>query len=44
MAQSGHRDCAQRCLLSGVKRTLAEGGRMSASDPKRTSGVAKCYL
>ena len=33
MAQSGHRDRAEECLLSGVKRTSQFGGVMSAIDP-----------
>jgi hypothetical protein len=34
MAQSGHRDGAEECPLSGVKRTSI--GRNEMSDPKRT--------
>jgi hypothetical protein len=35
LAQSGHGDCAQRCPLSGVKRTRRDAP-MSGYDPKRT--------
>ena len=38
LAQSGHHDSADRCPLSGVKRTSVELSEMSASDPKRTFG------
>ena len=36
LAQSGHADPAQRCPLSGAKRTLIGRASMSANDPKRT--------
>jgi len=36
LALSGHGDRAQRCPLSGVKRTWIKRLVMSASDPKRT--------
>jgi hypothetical protein len=35
-AQSRHHDCADECLLLGVKRTLIERSPMSAYDLKRT--------
>src|SRR5262249_9807491 len=38
---SGHANHSQRCLLSGVKRTLAGHVSMSAFDPKRTLPSAK---
>jgi hypothetical protein len=34
LAQSGHRDTLNQCLLLGVKRTSQECAAMSASDPK----------
>src|SRR6516165_1667824 len=37
LAQNGHHNRAQRCLLLGVKRTSRLRCGMSASDPKRTS-------
>ena len=37
LAQSGHCHRAERCPLSGVKRTSMSGNPMSAFDPKRTS-------
>jgi hypothetical protein len=37
VAQSGHDNQAQRCPLSGVKRTSKFKSVTSASDPKRTS-------
>jgi hypothetical protein len=37
MAQSGHPDRAERCLLSGVKRTWVSSALMSPFDPKATS-------
>ena len=37
MAQSGHSDTFNQCLLLGVKRTLIGSAPMSAFDPKRTS-------
>src|SRR5262249_49283024 len=40
LAQSGHADCAQRCPLSGVKRTSAGADPTSAFDPKRTLASA----
>jgi hypothetical protein len=42
LAQSGHRDRAEECLLSGVKRTLAGRYEMSAYDPKRTLDGWSC--
>jgi hypothetical protein len=33
VAQSGHENGAERCLLSGVKRTSAKTFAMSAFDP-----------
>src|SRR6516164_3708011 len=36
LAQSGHPDALNQCLLLGVKRTLGERTPMSAFDPKRT--------
>ena len=36
LAQSGHRDGADECLLLSVKRTSRFQSVMSASDPKRT--------
>jgi hypothetical protein len=36
MALSGHRTLADKCPLSGVKRTLLGRAAMSAYDPKRT--------
>jgi hypothetical protein len=36
MAQSGHTDPLNQCLLLGVKRTLLQLTSMSAFDPKRT--------
>ena len=41
MAQSGHHDRAERCPLSGVKRTLQTRPVMSAFDPKRTLGRSR---
>ena len=35
LAQSGHSDCRNECLLLEVKRTLLERARMSPSDPER---------
>jgi hypothetical protein len=35
-AQSGHLDCAEGCLLSGVKRTSPFDRVMSAYDPYET--------
>jgi hypothetical protein len=35
MAQSGHENGADPCLLSGVKRTSAKTFSMSAFDPKQ---------
>ena len=40
MAQSGHCHRAERCPLSGVKRTLIRPAPMSAFDPKRTELAA----
>src|SRR5262249_26406276 len=45
LAQSGHRDRANPCPLSGVKQTLRGRAPMSAFDPKRslmlvTKGIA----
>jgi len=37
LAQSGHGNRAQRCLLLGVKRTSTRRCEMSAYDPKRRS-------
>jgi putative tryptophan/tyrosine transport system substrate-binding protein len=37
MVQSGHPAALNQCPLLGVKRTLGEGGSMSAFDPKQTS-------
>ena len=37
LAQSGHLDTLNQCLLLGVKRTLVLHSAMSAFDPKRTS-------
>jgi hypothetical protein len=34
MAQSGHANGAERCLLSRVKRTWRKDGLMSAYDPQ----------
>jgi hypothetical protein len=39
LAQSGHHDCADECLLLEIKRTSEECGAMSVFDPKRTSVV-----
>jgi hypothetical protein len=36
MAQSGHHGALNSCLLSGVKRTLAERYQMSAYHPQET--------
>jgi len=36
LAQSGHRDGLNQCLLSRVKRTLVQLASMSVIDPKRT--------
>jgi hypothetical protein len=41
MAQSRHRLVHCTCPLSGVKRTLRIGRRMSAFDPKRTSNLGQ---
>jgi putative ABC transport system substrate-binding protein len=38
LALSGHHDRAERCPLSGGKRTFGSASAMSANDPKRTSG------
>jgi hypothetical protein len=35
LAQSGHHNGVQRCLLLGVKRTLVGDAAMSAFDPKQ---------
>src|SRR5215831_12351153 len=42
LAQSRHSELHCTCLLLGVKRTCRCAPHMSAFDPKRTSGVAKC--
>jgi hypothetical protein len=41
MAQSEHHDCAEPCLLSGVKQTLSGVGEMSAYDPNTTKAVLR---
>jgi hypothetical protein len=39
LAQSGHPDTLNQCLLLGVKRTWTERYEMSAYDPKRTFAI-----
>jgi hypothetical protein len=39
MALSGHAVVKRPCPLSVAKRTSSRNGRMSAYDPKRTSGL-----
>ena len=42
VAQSRHFRASNQCPLLGVKRTCLFAVRMSASDPKRTLGAARC--
>ena len=44
LAQSRHSKCADRCPLSGVKRTSRLHCKMSAFDPKRTSQAYLCLF
>jgi len=43
LARSGLLNAINRCLLSGVKRTLLQLTSMSAFDPKPTSGVGPSH-
>jgi hypothetical protein len=44
LAQSGHHDRAEPCLLLGVKRTSVGRASMSADDPKQTlSHSPSCF-